>query len=134
MRFVRDGFSPAAALLPPLWMAAHGLWLVLMGYVVSCLAIFTLAAALGTPDAVAGGALIALNIIVGFEAASLVRWSLDRLGWQEVGVVTGSSAGDCERRFFDAWLSEPGNLSPRGDGRMSVSTEVRTVAPASWMP
>jgi len=60
---------------------------------------------------------LALNLLIGFEADTLRRWGLERRGWRMIGTVTGVSAIDCERRFFDSWIpSQPilatGTTSP----------------------
>ncbi len=127
--FVKDGFSWAAALFAPLWLIVHRLWWPLLGYVV-------LSAALQLPQLLftfdqrwLGLAALALNVLVGFEADSLRRWGLERRGWHTVGTVTGKTAAECERRFFDAWLPNQPILtagtqsrSPTGGGRWGVGT------------
>ena len=127
--FVKDGFSWAAALFAPLWLIVHRLWWPLLGYVV-------LSAALQLPQLLftfdqrwLGLAALALNVLVGFEADSLRRWGLERRGWHTVGTVTGRTAAECERRFFDAWLpSQPiltagtQSRSPTGGSRWGVGT------------
>jgi hypothetical protein len=49
---------------------------------------------------------LALHILVGFEADTLRRWSLDRRGWTMLGSVSGKNAAECERRFFNQWLPD----------------------------
>jgi hypothetical protein len=103
LKFVRDGFSLMAALLGPVWMVAHGLWLVLLVYLLIAIAV----GAAGVAGLGAGWAFVlvgALNLIVGFEWSSLRRWTLERRGWRTVGTVTGRNAAECERRFFESWL------------------------------
>ena len=53
------------------------------------------------PVKFAVGFLIAL--LIGFEAATLRRWTL-RNADAIVGVVVGRDQEDAERRFFDAWV------------------------------
>jgi hypothetical protein len=127
--FVKDGFSWAAALFAPLWLIVHRLWWPLLGYVI-------LSAVLQVPQLLftfdqrwLGLAALALNVLVGLEADSLRRWGLERLGWHTVGTVTGKTAAECERRFFDAWLPNQPILtagtqsrSPTGGGRWGVGT------------
>src|SRR5262245_13018037 len=102
--FVRDGFSWSAALFTPLWLLVHRLWLPLLGYLV----VAGLIEAAGQSGFVHSGwaALVAvsLNLLIGFEAGTLRRRSLDRRGWRALGSVSGRNAEDCERRFFDMWL------------------------------
>jgi hypothetical protein len=103
--FVRDGFSFWAFLLAPLWMLWHRLWLVFVIYVVVTVGIQN-AMHYGGVGA-AGGALAALLIafLVGAEASTLRRFTLDRRGYRQVGVVGGTNAEAAERRFFDAWTN-----------------------------
>jgi hypothetical protein len=51
-----------------------------------------------------GWIFLLINIYLGFEVSTLKRWMLDQTGWQLLGVVTGKSIEDCERRFFETWL------------------------------
>jgi hypothetical protein len=103
--FVRDGFYFWAFLLGPLWMLWHRLWLVLVIYLVATTAVQALLWALAVSPVVkfAAGALIAL--LVGFEAASLRRWTLGRRRWRNVGLVVGRNVEAAERRFFDSWVA-----------------------------
>ena len=80
--FVRDGFSFWAFLLAPLWMLRHRLWLVLFGYVICRRAVASrlrAGSARRQRRAIVGTAL--LSLLVGFEAATLRRWTLARRGW-----------------------------------------------------
>ena len=102
--FVRDGFYGWAFLLAPLWMLWHRLWLALLGYVALVAALQTGLWLLGASGTVkfAVGFLVAL--LIGMEAASLRRWTLNRCKWKSVGVVVGSDIETAERRFFDTWV------------------------------
>jgi len=118
--FVRDGFSFWAFLLAPLWMLRHGMWLVLIGYLVVSAAVEApLVAFDGSRTAVAVVGLL-ISLLVGLEASTLRRFTLRRRGWNNVGIVSGDDVEDAERRFFDAWLREipPG----RGDAAGAAST------------
>jgi hypothetical protein len=101
--FVRDGFNFWAFLLAPLWMLWHRLWLVLLIYLVVIVGIENAMHFAGV--GAAGGALAALLIafLVGAEASTLRRFTLDRRGYRQVGVVGGTNTEAAERRFFDAW-------------------------------
>ena len=57
---------------------------------------------------------LALSLLIGFEAGTLRRWSLDRRGWSTLGAVSGRNAEDCERRFFDMWLPTQPDPGPAG--------------------
>jgi len=102
--FVRDGFSWWAFLFAPLWMLRHRMWLVLVGYVAVAAAIEIPVRLSGAPAITASLIGILLGLLVGFEAGTLRRFTLDRRGWKNLGVVSGADLEDAERRFFDAWL------------------------------
>jgi len=102
--FVRDGFSWWAFLFAPLWMLRHRMWLVLIGYIVVAAAIEIPVRLSGAPAVAASLIGILLGLLVGFEAGTLRRFTLNRRGWKTLGVVSGDDLEDAERRFFDAWL------------------------------
>jgi hypothetical protein len=112
LRFVREGFSWAAALFAPLWMIVRGLWLALVIYVIGVVALSALASATGLSDEIRAVIFLALHVLIGFEADQIERWTLARNGWQMIGSITGENAVDCERRFLDAWLPREPMLRP----------------------
>jgi hypothetical protein len=102
--FVKDGFSWAAALFAPIWLVVHRLWWPLLGYVVVGGAFQLVQLTLTFDKRWLGLAVFALHLLIGLEADTLRRWGLERRGWRTVGTVSGKTAAECERRFFDAWL------------------------------
>ena len=102
--FVRDGFSWWAFLFAPLWMLRHRMWLVLIGYVVVVGAIEVPVKLSGAPASAASVIGLLLGLLVGLEAGTLRRFTLNRRGWKNLGVVSGDDFEDAERRFFDTWL------------------------------
>ena len=115
--FIKDGFSWMAVLFAPLWMLTHRLWWALLGYVLLAGGLQLAQTLLGLQENTAGIAMLALNLLVGFEADTLRRWALDRRGWRMLGTVSGRTADECERRFFDGWLpSQPIISPPRQSG------------------
>jgi hypothetical protein len=107
LAFVRDGFSWGAALFGPLWILANGLWLVLLGYLLIVVVGSVLVSLIGAGASAWSGWLgVALHLLLGLEAASLRRWTLERRGWSMVGSVAGVNREDAERRFFEAWLPD----------------------------
>ena len=107
----------AAALFAPLWLLANRMWIVLAGYLAAVVAVRLgvgwLAGSQSTTLL-----MIALHLLIGFEADTLRRWTLDRNGWRMVGSVLGRNWAECERRFFDAWLKKVGDNwnTPAGRG------------------
>jgi hypothetical protein len=110
--FVREGFSWAAALFTPFWMMAHRLWLALLGYLAVSAALLVLLAAMGLTVPAGRWVMIAVHLLVGFEADSIRRWTLRRRGYDIIGSVTGRNRAECERRFFEAWLPGQPYVSP----------------------
>ena len=109
--FVRDGFYVWAALLGVVWLAWHRLWLALIGWIVLMAAIDVAMTRLGvSPTAIfLADALIAL--LMGFEAASLWRWTLSRRNWRQLDIVVADDEEQAERRFFDRWTAKQRNPS-----------------------
>lgn len=93
---VKTGFSWWAAVVPPLWLLRHRLWLGFVAYMVFS-TIFGLALELGDiadPAATAIG--LALSLLLGAMAHDYRRWTLGRHGWRMVGVLRADSAEDAE--------------------------------------
>jgi Protein of unknown function (DUF2628) len=109
--FVRDGFHFWAALLGLLWLAWHRLWLALLGWIVLMTAINLGMARLGAGV----GSMLLVNLLLalllGFEAATLERWTLSRRNWRQLDVVVADNKEAAERRFFDRWTSRQRALS-----------------------
>jgi hypothetical protein len=105
--FVRDGFYFWAFLLGPVWMLAHRLWLVLIGYIAVNVALAGVLHLLDAGEAPRFAAMALLALLVGFEAGTLRRFSLRK--WKTVGVVVAGDLETAERRFFARWaVREPG--------------------------
>jgi hypothetical protein len=104
--FVRDGFSFWAFLLAPWWMLRHRMWLALTGYVIVVVALQVALRFLGASTTVTITVAVLLSLLVGFEAATLRRFTLSRRGWKNVGIVVADDLESAERRFFDAWVNK----------------------------
>ena len=80
---VPENFSWLAALLPPAFLVAHGLWLELVAFVLSVAALVVLSRFIG------GGAGFLLYVLgvtwLGFAAAGLRRHALAWRGWTHRG-------------------------------------------------
>jgi hypothetical protein len=101
--FIKDGFSWVALFFTPLWFLFKGEWRGLLGYLVLAVLLAVIVDSEAHPAA-AQTLMLALSVIVGFEANNILRWSRGRRGWREIATVSGSNRDECERRFFDAWL------------------------------
>ena len=113
--FVRDGFSFAALLFGPLWMLRHRMWLVLLGYGITVAA---LALVLHLHASATAGLMVwvLFALLLGFEAGTLRRFTLERRGYRNLGIVVGDDVELAERRFFDSWISKStAGASPGGE-------------------
>jgi hypothetical protein len=129
--FVRDGFHLWAFLLTPLWLLWHRLWLVLVTYVVLAVALDAGLVLLGASPAAIFAVNALLSLLIGFEAASLRRFTLGRRGFANVGVVVGDNIETAEQRFFDSWVKgQPHAIAPvpRPSGTSGVPASVRPAA------
>src|SRR6516162_2467482 len=126
--FVRDGFSFWAFLLGPWWMLRHRLWLAFVCYVILAVALSIALRLIGASAAVAIIAGALFSLLVGFEAATLRRFTLSRRGWRNVGLVVGDDLESAERRFFDAWVNKG------WAERSSVDGAPRASSPAMGVP
>jgi hypothetical protein len=90
LAFVKDGYNWLAAAWPPLWMLAQRLWIALLAYVVVAAALSLGLSALGLPATVTALVFLGLHLLIGLEADTIMRWNLDRSGWQVVGTVVAS--------------------------------------------
>ncbi len=109
---VRDGFSWGAFLVPALWLFRHRHWF--LGLAVLAV-VFGLAALLRVAGLGSGTIVVAellLHLLIGFEAATLRRWSYARRGRPAVDVVFATSEADAEAKSFARWLLPP-PIGPR---------------------
>ncbi len=54
---------------------------------------------------------VLLALLLGFEAASLKRWTLSRRNWRQIDIVVADDEEAAERRFFDRWTARQRALS-----------------------
>jgi Protein of unknown function (DUF2628) len=101
--FVRDGFHFWAFVFGFVWLAWHRLWLALIGWIVVIAAIDFGLTALGAGGITIFWTNMMLSLLMGFEAASLQRWTLSRRNWRQLDIVVADDEESAERRFFDRW-------------------------------
>jgi hypothetical protein len=109
--FVRDGFHLWALVFGPLWLVAHRLWLALIGWIVALAVVDLAMTALGAGGAAIFLANVLIGLLMGFEAASLQRWTLSRRHWRQLDIVVADDEEAAERRFFDRWTAKQRGLS-----------------------
>jgi hypothetical protein len=109
--FVRDGFHLWAALLGVVWLAWHRLWLAFIGWVVLMIVVDVAMIRLGVSPVAVFLVDCLLALLLGFEAASLRRWTLSRRNWRQLDIVVADDEEAAERRFFDRWTAKRRVLS-----------------------
>ena len=109
--FVRDGFHFWAALTGGLWLAWHRLWLALLGWILMLVAVDVGLSALGAGGSAIFWANVLVALLMGFEAASLRRWTMSRRNWRQLDIVVADDEEAAERRFFDRWTAKQRALS-----------------------
>src|SRR5664279_1359592 len=87
--FVRDGFHVWAFVLAPLWLLVHRLWLALLGYLIVSFMLGLMLFLLGVSTRAQLPVSLLVALLVGFEAATIWRWTLGRHGWKTLGIVVG---------------------------------------------
>jgi hypothetical protein len=102
--FVRDAFSVWAFLFAPLWMLRYRMWLVLVLYLAITVGLETVIHVAGASAFVTALVGVLISLLVGLEAGTLRRFTLQRRGWKYVGVVSGEDREAAEQRYFDTWL------------------------------
>jgi hypothetical protein len=105
--FVRDGFYVWAFIASLLWLVYHRLWLTLLGYIGLTIAVSSAMALLHVDAGARMLVLILISLLLGFEAGSLWRWTLQRRGYRQLDLVVADNAVAAERRFFDRWSVAP---------------------------
>jgi hypothetical protein len=108
--FVRDGFHFWAFVFGPLWLAWHRLWLALIGYIAVWVGVAVTLSLLHAGAGTRLTVMLLIALLMGFEAASLWRWTVSRRKWRQLDVVVADDEETAERRFFDRWTSRQRNV------------------------
>ena len=103
--FVRDGFHLWAMIFGPFWLIWNRLWVATLGWVVVTAVLEIGLARLGAGRLAIASADLLVAILLGFEAASLQRWTLSRRNWRQLDIVVADDEDAAERRFFDRWTA-----------------------------
>ena len=110
--FVKDGFAWGALVFGPFYFLFRGEWLGLTVYLFAALLLRLGFSTAGAEEYWTSLAAILLNIVAGFEANEIKRWSLSLRGWREIGAVSGRSYAESERRFLEKWLETEPRFTP----------------------
>ncbi|HEY8565673.1 MAG TPA: DUF2628 domain-containing protein [Beijerinckiaceae bacterium] len=111
-RLVRDGFSWTAAIFTFFWFFAQRLWLAGLGVLVTALALGALTRALGASPGAMAATQALFGLLVGLEASTLKRWTLERRGLPVVDVVSAANRDEAEAKSFARLLAGPAPARP----------------------
>ena len=107
---VKEGFSFPAFLLSWVWLLFCRLWIALGLWIgLTAVTSFLAERYLGVEAAMLVS--LALQLMLGFEANDIRRWTLARKGYREIGITAGASLEEAERRFFENW-DRPLDVAP----------------------
>ena len=109
---VRDGFSWGAFFFSFLWFFAHRLWLAGLMVLAAVAALAVALQLLRVGPEATFWAFFLLAVLVGLEAGSLRRWTLERRGRPAVDVVAARGRDEAEAQAFARWLH--GETAPAG--------------------
>lgn len=98
MVFIPDRFSWYAFGFSAIYLLWHRMWLPLIAYLVISAGVEIAALEIG--GAAPGITAFLLSLLLGFEANTLRRWSMERKGWRMVSLACGSNMDEAEVRFF----------------------------------
>lgn len=97
---VKDGFNWSALFLPSVWFLSKKMWLVFATYLVIQAVLLIIVFWVELPSDVLTITKITGNLILGFEANNLQRWSLERSRYRERETVAARDIVAAEHRFF----------------------------------
>ncbi|MDO8837548.1 MAG: DUF2628 domain-containing protein [Parvibaculum sp.] len=99
---VKEGFSFPAFAFSWIWLLWHRLWVALALWIALLVAVSLIAQNLLGAEATAICSL-ALQVLLGFEANDIRRWTLERKGYRMAGLAGGGNLEEAERAFFAKW-------------------------------
>lgn len=128
LEFVKEGFSWAAMAITPIWMVANKLWLMLLFYLSAVALVQAGIWSFKFEQHVLSYALTALHLVIGYEADTLKRWTLERNGWSLLGSVNGRNHEACERRFLENWLPRQPYVRPSSLSQSQLASQSEPVS------
>jgi hypothetical protein len=124
---LREGFNWWALIFPLPWLVIKGMWIVLLMALGVQFAIWGLTEALNLSDAARLILSLSINLILAFEGNNLLRWTYERRGFEELGLVHGDDLDEAEYRYF----TEIG-LPPDDDKTEQVETPKPPILSRHW--
>jgi len=110
--FVKEGFCWPAFFFGLFWALAHRLWLVVLGGFALLLIMSALLQYFGFGPEEAFVCSTAFQLLLGFEANDLRRWTLARKGYATAGIAAGRTLEEAEQHFFAHWSGPKADTHP----------------------
>ena len=101
IRFVRDGFSWSAFIIPVIWLLWHRAWGAFAVILLIDIGLAISGTRFGLPGPTVTLAGILVMVYVGLEARNLYAGALERRQFQLADIVYGRSLSEAETRFFE---------------------------------
>lgn len=116
---VKDGFNWSALLFPSVWFLSKKMWFVFGVYLVIQATLLVIVFWAELPSEVLTITKVTGNLILGFEANNLQRWSLDRDRFRERETIAARDILAAEHRFFSQITA--GKVFSRRSGEVHFS-------------
>lgn len=97
-RFIRDGVSLTALVVPAIWLLWHRLWFAFAAYCLIVVAITSYSMLASDPSATVLSAIPGLLLFL--EGNELRRRKLEHAGWEEAGLVRADTLEEAELRWY----------------------------------
>ena len=128
--FLRDGFSWAAFVFGPLWLAWRRAWLVALLWALTLVVVAFGGEKLGLSHDFATLIGLALAVLLGFEGSRLVAWTLARKGYRECAVVLGDDLEEAETAYFNQLRRDTIARGPQGSSATAGAAQRNGEAPS----
>lgn len=117
---IKDGLRPFAIVFGPLWFVAKRLWLGALGVLLIEAALIGATWLIELPRPAVAVLQGLFHILVGLEASTIQRWTLNRSGWREVGAVSGHGRREAEVRAA-AMIADAVDGAPVPSPRLGIA-------------
>lgn len=128
--FVKEGFAWLALIMPFLWLLFHRLWWALLGFMIVGVLIAAIPALVTGDPATGSYPSLLVNVVMGFIANDLRRWTLARRGYAHVATVQGTNREAAEFRYFASWEADTAGPAPAATPAVSETAD----SPGPWRP
>lgn len=98
---VKEGFSWPALFFSLFWALWCRLWWVALGLFVVNAVLSAVLTLLGIDSVSEAAISLGLAVLVGLLGNDLKRWTLNRRGFRQIGIVAAADLEAAEHRFFD---------------------------------